>query len=53
MKALLILCLSIGLTYSAFAQEQTGSIRGVITDNEDNILPGVTIAVESEEFKQR
>ena len=47
-KALLILCLTIGLTTASFAQITTGSIKGMITDNEGNVLPGVTITLTSE-----
>jgi len=33
---------------SAFSQQQTGTIRGVITDQDGNPLPGVTVTVTSE-----
>jgi hypothetical protein len=46
-KILFILCLITGLTSAVFAQETTGSIKGVITDTEGNILPGVTVTVTS------
>jgi len=44
---LLILYLSIGITSRAFAQGQTGSIKGKITDNEGNPLLGAFIYVSS------
>jgi hypothetical protein len=47
-KVLLILSLSIGLNLAILAQEQTGSIKGTIYDNEGNFLPGVTATVSSE-----
>ena len=48
-KALLIFCIFLGISSGALAQvEQTGSIKGTITDNEGNPLPGVTVTVTSE-----
>jgi protocatechuate 3,4-dioxygenase beta subunit len=44
---LLILYLSIGITSRAFAQGQTGSIKGKITDNEGNPLLDAFIYVSS------
>jgi len=44
---LLILSLSTGITSIAFAQGQTGSIKGKITDEEGNPLPGAFIYVSS------
>ncbi|MFQ6069153.1 MAG: carboxypeptidase regulatory-like domain-containing protein [Candidatus Aminicenantales bacterium] len=41
----LVLFLSAAL---AFAQTQTGSIKGIITDEEGNPLPGVTVTASSE-----
>lgn len=46
-KSIFILLLSLGVTSFFFAQEQTGSIRGVVTDQEGNVLPGVTITISS------
>jgi len=46
-KILFILCLITGLASAVFAQEQTGSVKGVITDTEGNTLPGVTVTVTS------
>ena len=48
LKSLLILFLSVGLTAASLAQETTGSIRGTITDEEGNLLPGVSVTVSSE-----
>ena len=36
------------LSTSALAQQQTGTIRGIITDPDGNPLPGVTVSVTSE-----
>jgi hypothetical protein len=47
LQSLLILFLFVGLTASLFAQETTGSIRGTITDDEGNPLPGVSVSVNS------
>ena len=48
-KVLLIFCLILGVSSGALAQApQTGSIKGTITDNEGNPLPGVTMTVSSE-----
>ena len=47
-KVFLILCLSVGLFTASFAQRQTGSIKGKVTDNEGNVLPGVTVIAKSE-----
>ena len=47
MKSLFILLLSVGLTAALFAQETTGSIKGTITDEEGNSLPGVSVTVSS------
>ncbi|GAH65809.1 unnamed protein product, partial [marine sediment metagenome] len=44
---LLILSLSTGITSRAFAQGQTGSIKGKITDKAENPLPDVFIYVSS------
>jgi hypothetical protein len=46
-RILFIFCLITGLTSAILAQEQTGSIKGAITDNEGNFLPGVTVTVTS------
>jgi hypothetical protein len=42
-----ILCLLLVLVSAAPAQELTGSLRGTVTDNEGNPLPGVTITASS------
>lgn len=42
-----ILCLLLVLASAAPAQELTGSLRGTVTDNEGNPLPGVTITASS------
>ena len=47
LKLLLIFCLFIGVSSSILAQEQTGSIRGVIKDSEGNPVPGVTVTASS------
>jgi hypothetical protein len=47
LKSLLILFLFFGLTAASFAQETTGSIRGIITDEEGTPLPGVTVTASS------
>jgi hypothetical protein len=41
------LVFSLILVAGLWAQEQTGSLRGVVTDNEGNPLPGVTITIAS------
>lgn len=47
-KALSVLLL-FGLVFSlVYSQQQTGTIRGVITDPDGNPLPGVTVTVTSE-----
>ncbi len=46
-KALLILCIAVGLTSTSLAQVTTGSIKGVITDSEGTPLPGVSVTVSS------
>lgn len=48
LKVLLILCLSVGLTSVSFAQMTTGAIKGTITDEEGNFLPGVTATATSD-----
>jgi hypothetical protein len=47
-KFFFILCLLAGLTAASFAQRQTGSIKGTITDTEGDALPGCTISLKSE-----
>ena len=47
LKILFVLSLSIGLATATLAQQQTGSIRGTITDTEGNVLPGVTVTASS------
>jgi hypothetical protein len=47
-KILLILGLSIGLLTVSHAQEQTGSIKGTITDSEGSAIPGVTVTASSD-----
>ncbi len=46
-RIVLMLGLTLGLTSAVMSQVQTGSITGVITDNENNTLPGVTLTVSS------
>jgi len=41
------LCLSLGLATASFGQATTGSIKGTITDEEGNSLPGVSVTVSS------
>lgn len=43
----MVLCLSVGLSSAALAQEQTGSLHGTIYDDEGNVLPGVTVTLAS------
>lgn len=44
---IMIISLSIGLALAAMAQEQTGSIKGKITDTEGFPLPGAFVYVDS------
>jgi len=46
-KILLILGLLIGLSIVAYAQRQTGSIKGTTTDTEGNFLRGATVTTSS------
>ncbi|MCK4789121.1 MAG: TonB-dependent receptor [Desulfobacteraceae bacterium] len=46
-KCFIILCLALGLTTASFGQATTGSIKGTITDNEGNSLPGVSVTASS------
>jgi len=46
-QSLLILFLAVGLFAASFAQQTTGSIRGMITDEEANPLSGVSVTVNS------
>lgn len=48
MKSVLILCLLASFISIAFAQRQTGTIRGIITDEDGNPLPGVTVKAVSD-----
>jgi len=41
----LVLVLILGLTYTVFAQRQTGSIAGTVYDSEGSPLPGATVTV--------
>jgi hypothetical protein len=44
-------CMLLGLAATAaFAQVQTGSIAGVVTDSSNAILPGVTVSVSGEKL---
>lgn len=47
-KIFLIVCLLTCFSSTSFTQEQTGSIRGIVTDTEGNPLPGVKVTVSSE-----
>ncbi|UCC41574.1 MAG: TonB-dependent receptor [Candidatus Aminicenantes bacterium] len=47
-KMLLVVCLSLGFFTLSFAQRQTGSIKGIVCDTEDNPLPGCTVTAASE-----
>jgi hypothetical protein len=47
MKVLLALLLAIGLTTTAFAQRQTGSIAGTVHDADGSPLPGATVTAIS------
>ncbi|UCC39288.1 MAG: TonB-dependent receptor [Candidatus Aminicenantes bacterium] len=47
-KVFFILCLSVGLITASFAQRQTGSIKGRVTDNEGDVFPGITVIAKSE-----
>ncbi len=44
-KFFLIFLLTFGLTSAAIAQRQTGSIHGLVEDEEGNLLPGVTVTL--------
>ena len=46
-RIVLTLGLMLGLTSALMSQVQTGSITGLITDNENNVLPGVTLTISS------
>jgi len=46
-KSLLITLLIFSLSTIVWAQRQTGSIKGTITDEEGNPLPGVTVTITS------
>ncbi len=46
-KLALMFCLVLGLASAVFSQVQTGSITGVVTDGDNNPLPGVTMTVSS------
>jgi len=41
------LCLSLGLATASFGQAITGSVKGTITDDEGNPLPGVSVTASS------
>jgi len=43
-----IFILILAFTTGLMAQLQTGAIRGIVKDNEDNPLPGVTVQITSE-----
>jgi hypothetical protein len=47
-RLLIIFCLLSGLIGSSFAQRQTGSIKGTITDNQGSALAGITVYLRSE-----
>ena len=47
-KILLLLGFSVGLLTASFAQRQTGSLKGIIMDNEGHTLPGCTVYLKSE-----
>ncbi len=44
----LIICLSTGLTLCVLAQEQTGSLKGKLTDTEGFPLPGAIVYINSD-----
>ncbi len=46
-RLILISFLAFGLTSTIWTQEQTGSIKGTINDEEGNPLPGVTVTADS------
>ena len=46
-RGLLALCVVLLLASAAFAQEQTGSIVGVVKDAQGGVLPGVTVEARS------
>jgi hypothetical protein len=48
LRFIIILYFLIGFTAASFAQRQTGTIKGTITDTEGNALPGVTTCLKSE-----
>ncbi|MGD2246424.1 MAG: TonB-dependent receptor [Candidatus Aminicenantes bacterium] len=54
MKKIFVLCVTI-LFFTGFsiAQKQYGNIRGIVTDEEGNPLPGVTVTLESELYNPR
>ncbi len=48
LKSLFILALCIGFVSTTYAQRTTGSIKGIVTDNEGNPLPGVTLTASAD-----
>jgi len=44
-----VFTLSLSLTHAALAQETTGTITGVVTDDSGAVLPGVTVSVKQVE----
>ena len=46
-RILLLSILTLGLCYTGFSQTLTGSISGVITEEEEAPLPGVTVTITS------
>jgi hypothetical protein len=49
-RAVLVGVLSASFVSAAFAQVQTGSITGVITDPSGAVLPGVTVSLSGEKL---
>ncbi|MFC2164824.1 carboxypeptidase regulatory-like domain-containing protein [Acidobacteriota bacterium] len=46
-RILVLSFLMIGLSFAGFSQTQTGSIRGVVTEEDGNPLPGATVTITS------
>jgi len=49
-KVLLVLLITIGLSTTALAQRQTGSLNGLVKDTEGMVLPGASVTVSGEKM---